>query len=53
MEVGDLVVVREGEDIPADLVLMAFSYPDANAYIQTSSLDGEKALKIKTAMQQT
>lgn len=32
---------------PADLVLMASSDPTASCYIQTSSLDGEKALKTR------
>ena len=33
VEVGDLVVVKEGEDIPADLVLIATSYNDGKSFI--------------------
>ena len=47
MKVGDLVLAEEDEMFPADLVLMASSDPTASCYIQTSSLDGEKALKTR------
>lgn len=33
IEVGDLAIVRDGEDIPADLVVLSTSYQDAKAYI--------------------
>lgn len=47
MSVGDTLLINENEDFPADMVLLATSQPDAACYIQTSSLDGEKNLKIK------
>lgn len=47
VRVGDLLLVEQDEMFPADLVLMASSDPDASCYIQTSSLDGEKALKTR------
>jgi len=47
--VGDLLLINENEELPADIILIASSFPDASCYIQTSSLDGEKNLKIKRA----
>jgi len=47
VQVGDLLLVNENEDFPADMVIVASSTPDATCYIQTSSLDGEKNLKTK------
>jgi magnesium-transporting ATPase (P-type) len=49
VKVGDLLLVNENEDFPADMVIVASSTPDASCYIQTSSLDGEKNLKTKRA----
>lgn len=43
--VGDLIKVTKEEFFPADLILLASSDPTGNAFIQTSSLDGEKNLK--------
>jgi P-type E1-E2 ATPase len=43
--VGDFLMINEGEIFPADLILLNSSLPDGTAYIQTSSLDGEKNLK--------
>lgn len=48
--VGDIVLVQEGDIFPADLILLA-SNNDGLAYIQTSSLDGEKNLKKRTRPQ--
>lgn len=42
-----MVVMREGETFPCDLILLASSNGGI-CYIQTSSLDGEKNLKKRT-----
>jgi phospholipid-transporting ATPase len=44
---GDIVLMREGEVFPADLILLASSN-DGICFIQTSSLDGEKNLKKRS-----
>ena len=48
MKVGDIILLKNDENVPADLVIMASSLATGLAYVQTSSLDGEKALKTKT-----
>lgn len=48
MVVGDLILIREGEIFPADLIILASSSPLGFCFIQTSSLDGEKNLKKRT-----
>jgi phospholipid-transporting ATPase len=45
--VGDILLVKKDADFPADLIILASSNPDGSAFINTSSLDGEKNLKPK------
>lgn len=40
-------MINENDDIPADLVIIGTSQLDAGCFVQTSSLDGEKNLKVK------
>ena len=51
--VGDLIILRKNERIPADLVLLATSSSDGVAYLETSTLDGEKHLKPRNAPKET
>lgn len=53
IQVGDLIVLKENEPIPADCLLLGSNLPTGMCYIQTSSLDGEKALKPKQCINQT
>ena len=41
IKVGDILLIKEDEQFPADIVLLKSSN-GLNAFIQTSSLDGEK-----------
>jgi len=47
IKVGDILLVNEDDTFPADLILLKSSLGQ-NAFIQTSSLDGEKNLKKRT-----
>jgi magnesium-transporting ATPase (P-type) len=44
---GDLILLIENEETPADLLLVYSKSSTAYAYIETSNLDGEKNLKSK------
>ncbi|GAB0493325.1 hypothetical protein MMPV_004605 [Pyropia vietnamensis] len=42
---GDVLLIRKGEAIPADMVLLYSSTPGGVAYASTANLDGESSLK--------
>eukprot|EP00170_Pyropia_yezoensis_P007305 contig_29924_g7327 len=42
---GDVLLIRKGEAIPADMVLLHSSTPGGVAYASTANLDGESSLK--------
>ena len=52
IEVGDVVILYEGDYCPADCVVLASSRPDGKVYVETSSLDGEKAYKVRVSDKQ-
>ncbi|KAK6588230.1 hypothetical protein RS030_6923 [Cryptosporidium xiaoi] len=47
LKVGDLVLIRNHETIPADIVLLSSSSEVGEVFVDTSSLDGESNLKRK------
>ena len=48
VQVGDLLLIEEDQMLPSDLILINSSTEDGSAFIQTSSLDGEKNLKKRS-----
>lgn len=50
VRVGDFVRIRNDEEIPADLVVLATSDTDGACYIETKNLDGETNLKVRQAL---
>ncbi|KAJ1820757.1 phospholipid transporting ATPase [Coemansia sp. RSA 2598] len=53
LHVGDIVLLRDGDSVPADLVLLASSEDDGTCFIETKNLDGETNLKSKTVVSVT
>ena len=53
LKIGEIIIIPEGKTIPADMILIDSGLRDGIAYVETSSLDGEKALKFKLANKQT
>ena len=53
LRVGEIVKVSNGSFFPADLIVLSSSEPKGMCYIETSNLDGETNLKIRTAIPQT
>jgi phospholipid-translocating ATPase len=53
LEVGDIVLLRENEQVPADIVVLSTSDPDGLCYLETKNLDGETNLKVRKAVHAT
>lgn len=53
IKVGDLILIKEDEPIPADLIVISTSEPDGRCFVETMNLDGETNLKIRYAMPET
>ncbi|KAJ7724330.1 phospholipid-transporting ATPase 1 [Mycena maculata] len=53
LEVGDIVLLKDNDQIPADIVVLATSDPDGNCYLETKNLDGETNLKVRKSLPAT
>jgi len=51
--VGDLIWVKEDEEIPADIVILTTSEENGECFIHTANLDGEADLKSRNAVSTT
>ncbi|GFR47246.1 hypothetical protein Agub_g8931 [Astrephomene gubernaculifera] len=50
VRVGDVLEVRDGELLPADLLLLRTGLPEGVAFVRTTNLDGETNLKVRHAV---
>ncbi|XP_062865435.1 phospholipid-transporting ATPase IH isoform X2 [Trichomycterus rosablanca] len=53
LQVGDVVLVKEDETFPCDLILLSTSRDDGTCFVTTASLDGESSHKTYYAVQDT
>ncbi|KIJ56259.1 hypothetical protein M422DRAFT_219400 [Sphaerobolus stellatus SS14] len=53
LEVGDIVLLRDNDQIPADIVVLSTSDPDGTCYVETKNLDGETNLKPRKSLRAT
>ena len=53
LEVGDVVLLRENDQIPADIVVLSTSDADGQCFVETKNLDGETNLKPRRALKAT
>lgn len=51
--VGDVILVKSGEEVPADAVVLASSEAMGVSHIETSNLDGETNLKRRRSIEAT
>ena len=47
---GDILIIRDNEEFPADCVLLKTTSSDNKCKIETAALDGESNLKIRTVV---
>ena len=47
---GDLVVIHDGDQVPADMVIVGTSEDEGEVHIETSNIDGETNLKLRQAV---
>ena len=50
---GEIIFMKENRIIPADMLLIDSGLTEGICYVETSSLDGEKALKLKISNKKT
>ena len=48
--VGDIIRIHHSEEAPADIAILMTGHEESIAYVETSNLDGETALKLKMAV---
>jgi magnesium-transporting ATPase (P-type) len=53
VQVGNILLIKDMEAFPADLILLSSGLETGMCYIETSSLDGEKGLKAKQVIKET
>ncbi|KAI9295827.1 phospholipid-translocating P-type ATPase [Neoconidiobolus thromboides FSU 785] len=53
VQVGDLLMVKNEDSIPADLLILTTSEKDGTCFIETKNLDGETNLKVRHSLKST
>lgn len=53
MKVGDIVVVKSGDRIPADMITLYSDDDQGTLFLKTDQLDGETDWKLRKAVKMT
>lgn len=53
LEVGDIVLLRDDEQVPADIAVLSTADADGVCYVETKNLDGETNLKVRKSLRGT
>ena len=53
LEVGDIVLLRDNDQVPADIVVLSTSDREGMCYLETKNLDGETNLKPRKSVRAT
>ncbi|KAL7748762.1 phospholipid transporting ATPase [Sorochytrium milnesiophthora] len=53
VRVGDFLLLRNNDNVPADVIILSTSEPDGICYVETKSLDGETNLKVRKCPAET
>ena len=53
LEVGDIVLLRDNDQVPADIVVLSTSDQEGMCYLETKNLDGETNLKPRKSVRAT
>ena len=53
LRLGEIILIYENKSIPADMILIDSGFGEGTCYVETSSLDGEKTLKLRVSNKYT
>jgi phospholipid-transporting ATPase len=51
--VGNIICLNNGEEVPADIILLSTSDVESIAYVDTTFVDGKTDLTLKSAVKET
>ena len=53
VRVGDILLLREDQEVPCDVIVLSTSHQSGQCYVMTANLDGETSLKTRFSAQLT
>lgn len=53
LRLGEIIVIEENQEIPADIIILDSNNKNGKCFVETATLDGEKAAKTKICQSET